>query len=116
VYLKIIHKAPNYLHDHKIICTYNKNFSPDHGEPPDQNSKSWQSINNIAIKLSQNCASIFPIKNIPMTTIIDDDIVYNPIFNSPSITQNPYLCRDTLVDWILSILHLDQFLCIMIES
>jgi hypothetical protein len=24
VCFKIIHKAPNYLHVHKIICTYNK--------------------------------------------------------------------------------------------
>jgi hypothetical protein len=48
MYLKIIQKAPNYMHDHKIICTYNKIFSPDHGGPPNQNSKLWHSINDIA--------------------------------------------------------------------
>jgi hypothetical protein len=59
----------------------------------------WHSINSIAIKFLRRVAPRFPIKNAQKITIIDDDNVYNHMFDSPSITENPYLCGHTLVDW-----------------
>jgi hypothetical protein len=52
-------------------------LSPDHGEPSNQDLKSWQ----------------FAIRN-----GIDDDNVYDHMFESHSITENPYLYRHTSVD------------------
>jgi hypothetical protein len=65
VYLKVICKAPNYYHDQNVICTYKEivnqtqgrnkasmiifaaMLNTNHGEP-DQELKSWHSINGIA--------------------------------------------------------------------
>jgi hypothetical protein len=91
VCLKIIHKAPNYLHDHKIICTYNKISVLIMGSLRIKIPKLWHSINDIANKLSSKQVPRIPIKNIQ--NIIIDAKLYHDMFIKSSVGACLFQCR-----------------------
>jgi hypothetical protein len=113
---KIICEAPNYICNNEfLVLTYNQILNqihngnksniviyvriliPDYGEPPDEDFRSRYNIDDIVEPHSPRNTPSLPIKVVPKTTIIYDNVYYN-MFDSPSITGVLSLARQAAVD------------------